>query len=434
GDIDNDGFIDVFVANYGPNKLYRNNGDSTFTDISQKAGIHNSAWGTAAVLFDYDRDGFLDIFVANYVTFDPPVICTDKAGKRDYCGPQAYQGEPDVLYHNNRDGTFTDVSMKSGIGRIVSKGLGVVAADFDMDHWPDIYVANDGEPNQLWINQHNGTFIDVALPLGAAVNAAGQAEAGMGIALGDIDADNDPDLFITHLRGETNTLFRHAGKSGFQDDTASSGIAAFSLPYTGFGTGYFDFDHDGDLDVAVVNGRVTRGPLLTKTKPPKYWDHYAEPNLLYENDGSGRFTARNNEAGTFASDIENSRGLAFGDVDNDGDIDLLVTNDGGPAQLYRNDVKDKGHWLSIRAKDPLLKRDAIGASITVTVGGKNITRFVAPAYSYLSSNDPRVHFGLGKATLVDQILIVWPDGSSEKFEGVKADQFLILEKGKGNLP
>ena len=432
GDIDNDGYIDVYVANYGPNKLYRNNGNGTFTEISKQAGIKNSAWGTAAVFFDYDRDGYLDIYVANYVTYDPAVKCTDKSGKRDYCGPQAYQGEADVLYRNNGNGTFSDVSIASGIGKIVSKGLGVVAADFDMDQYPDLYVANDGEPNQLWINQHNGTFLDVALPLGAAVNAAGQAEAGMGIAVGDLDADTDPDLFITHLRGETNTLFRHSGKLGFQDDTASSGLGAFSLPYTGFGTGYFDYDQDGDLDVAVVNGRVTRGPLLTKNNPPKYWDHYAEPNLLYENDGSGKFIAKHEQAGPFCSDIENSRGLAFGDVDNDGDIDLLVTNDGEPAKLYRNDVKQKGHWLMVQAKDPSLKRDAIGSIITVTVGGKKLVRSVTPGYSYLSYNDPRVHFGLGTATSVEQILVTWPDGSSEKFPAAKADQFLVVEKGKGS--
>ncbi len=432
GDIDNDGDIDVYVANYGPNKLYRNNGDGTFTEISQQAGIKNSAWATAAIFFDYDRDGYLDIYIATYVTYDPAVICTDKSGKRDYCGPQAYQGEADVLYRNNGNGTFTDVSIASGIGKIIAKGLGVVAADFDMDHYPDLYVANDGEPNQLWINQHNGTFLDVALPLGAAVNAAGQAEAGMGIAIGDLDADADPDLLITHLRGETNTLFRHSGKLGFQDDTASSGLGAFSLPYTGFGTGYFDYDQDGDLDVAVVNGRVTRGPLLTQNNPPKYWDHYAEPNLLYENDGSGKFIAKHEQAGPFCSDIENSRGLAFGDVDNDGDIDLLVTNDGEPAKLYRNDVKQKGHWLMIQAKDPALKRDAIGSIITITVAGKKIVRSVTPGYSYLSYNDPRVHFGLGTATSVEQILVTWPDGSSEKFPPAKADQFLVLEKGKGN--
>ncbi len=433
GDIDNDGDVDVYVTNYGPDKLYRNNGDGTFTDISQQTGISNPAWATSAVFFDYNRDGFLDIYVANYVTYDPAVICTDKSGRKDYCGPQAYDGEPDVLYRNNGNGTFTDVSVASGIGRIPSKGLGVVAADFDLDHYPDLYVANDQEPNHLWMNQRNGTFQDVALALGAAVNAAGQAEAGMGIALGDADADADPDLFVTHLRNETNTLYRHSGKLGFQDDTAASGLGAFSLPYTGFGTGFFDYDHDGDLDIAVVNGRVTRGPLLTHNNPPKYWDHYAEPNLLYENDGSGRFLSKHERAGPFCSDINNSRGLAFGDVDNDGDIDLLITNDGEPAKLFRNDIKGKGHWLMVQAKDPLLKRDAIGAVITVLVEGKRLTRFVAPAYSYLCSNDPRVHFGLDKAGSVEQIMIVWPDGSNETFPGVKADQFIVLEKGKGRV-
>jgi hypothetical protein len=431
GDIDNDGDVDVYITNYGPDKLYRNNGDGTFTDISQQAGISNSSWDTSAVFFDYNRDGFLDIFIANYVVYDPVVICTDKSGRRDYCGPQAYPAEPDVLYRNNKDGTFTDVSAISGIGGVLSRGLGVVSADFNQDHYPDLFVANDQEPNDLWINQHDGTFKNLAMQQGVAVNAMGQPIASMGIALGDPDGDADPDLFITNLRHETNVYFRNSGKLGFQDDTMASGLGADSLPFTGFGTGFFDYDNDGDLDVAVVNGRVTRGQLLTSDHTAKYWDYYAEPNLLYANDSNGRFQNVGDQAGPFCSEIENSRGLVFGDIDNDGDIDLLITNDGEPARLFRNDMKGKGHWLMVQAKDPLLKRDAIGAVITVLAGGKRLTRFVTPLYSYLSSNDLRVHFGLGKAATVEEIMAEWPDGSSETFPGVKADQFLVLEKGKG---
>ncbi|RME29286.1 MAG: VCBS repeat-containing protein, partial [Candidatus Zixiibacteriota bacterium] len=225
GDIDNDGDVDVYITNVGPDKLYRNNGDGTFTDISATAGIANPEWGCSAVFFDYDLDGFLDIYVTNYVAYDPTVVCTDRAGRPDYCGPGGFDGTPDVLYHNNGDGTFTDVSVASGIAAGASKGLGVVSADFNEDGYPDLYVANDGEPNHLWINRKNGTFVDRAPELGAAVNEMGQAEAGMGIALGDINGDLYPDLFVTHLRTETNTLYRSLGGRGFADETTAAGLA-----------------------------------------------------------------------------------------------------------------------------------------------------------------------------------------------------------------
>jgi hypothetical protein len=311
------------------------------------------------------------------------------------------------------------------------KGLGVISSDFNNDGYPDLFLANDGEPNLLWINQHDGTFKDTGMAMGAAVNALGQPEANMGIAVGDADGDEDLDLFITHLRDEKNTFYRNVGVAGFQDDSWAAGLAGPSIPYTGWGTGFFDYDHDGDLDIFVVNGRVTRGPLLTKNAPPKYWDYYSEPSFLFANDGQGNYQVVNDEvAGPLSTTIENSRGLSFGDVDNDGDIDLLVTNEGGPARLYRNDLQVKGHWLMIRAIDPSLKRDAIGARIAVQVGGKSLVRHVAPGYSYCSSSDPRVHFGLGAAIKVDQILIQWPDGTSETFPGTAADQMITIRKGQ----
>ncbi|MCI0417074.1 CRTAC1 family protein [bacterium] len=428
GDIDNDGDLDVYVTNFGGDSLYRNNGDGTFMNITNSAGIRNREWGTSAVFLDYDRDGYLDLYVANYVSLDPTVVCTDKAGRQDYCGPKGFQPTRDVLYHNNRDGTFEDVSRDSNIGNTAGKGLGVISADFNRDSFPDIYVANDGEENFLWINKQDGTFENQAVPLGAAVNALGQPEASMGVAAGDADDDQDLDLFMTHLREEKNTFYRNQGHGDFQDESWAAGLAGVSVPYTGFGTGYFDYDNDGDLDLAVVNGRVTRGPLLTKKQKPDYWDHYEEPNLLFENDGAGKFRVAPDPAGPFASTVENSRGLAFGDLDNDGDIDLLVTNEGGPARVYRNDFQKKGHWLIVRAVDPALKRDAIGAEITVSFQGKKIMRLLAPGYSYLSSSDPRVHFGLDTATAVETMEVRWPDGSIQKFPGTRADQFITLNK------
>jgi hypothetical protein len=430
GDIDNDGDVDLYVTNFGSDQLFRNNGNGTFTDITKEAGINTSGWGTSATFLDFDRDGFLDLYVATYVRFDPEIVCTDKAGRKDYCSPVSYRSETDRLYRNNGNGTFTDVSARSGIGLVSWKGLGVLAADFNQDLYPDIYVANDREPANLWVNQRDGTFQDLALVLGAAVNALGQPEAGMGVTSGDADGDGDLDLFKTHFRDETNTFYRHMGELGFQDDTAESNLGPPSLPYTGFGTGFFDYDQDGDLDLAVVNGRVTRGPLLIQKEKPDFWDDYSEPNLLFENDGTGHFKNVSNLAGPFTSEIESSRGLAFGDIDNDGDIDLLVTNDGGQARLFRNDLKPKGNWLSIRAK--AWNRDANGAVVIATFSGKHLKRMVQPGYSYLSSNDPRVHFGLGESTSVDEISVEWPDGKIEKFPGVKANQFITLEKGKGS--
>lgn len=433
GDIDNDGHVDVYVANYGMDALYRNNGDGTFTDISDKAGISNPLWGVSAVFLDYNRDGLLDIYVANYVDWDILKPCTDRAGRLDYCGPLAFPGVPDVLYRNDGNCNFTDVSLNSGIGQASQAGLGVVTIDINEDLFPDIYVSNDAEPNLLWINQKDGTFIDHSLGMGTAFNDMGNPESSMGIALGDIDNDTDLDIFLTHIRTESNTLYLNGGNLGFMDITTPKGLAAPSIPYTGFGTGFFDYDNDGDLDLAIGNGRVTRGPLMTDKRPKTFWDDYAEPNFLFENDGKGNFNNVSQLAPDFCANVENSRGLAFGDVNNDGHIDLLLMNEGGKAHLFQNMGLQKNHWLVARAIDPDFNRDALGAKIIITIDGIQRTRLVNPGYSIMSSHDPRVHFGLGKARSVDQMVVIWPDGEEENFGPFNADQFVTLKKGHAKL-
>ena len=432
GDVDGDGDPDVYVTNYGPNALYRNDGDGTFTDVTRAAGIDNPAWGTSAVFFDADGDGDLDLYVANYVAYDPAVSCPDAAGRPDYCGPAGFAGVADRLYRNDGAGTFTDVSRAAGIGGVAGKGLGVVSADFDGDGRADLYLANDGEANRLWINRGDGTFEDRALALGAALNELGQAEAGMGIALGDADGDGALDLFVSHLRGESNTLYRSAGALGFVDSTSAAGLAGPSLPWTGFGTGFFDLDLDGDLDLAVVDGRVTRGPLTTTARPAGYWDPYAEPALLFANDGRGRFREVGALAGTDFTAPRNGRGLALGDVDDDGDVDLLVTADGGPARLLDNQAPRAGHWLEVRVVDVASGSDLAGAVVTLgvavgpAVDPRRQVRVVAPGGSYLSSGDPRAHFGLGAATEVEELRVRTPAGAEVVYRHLPVDRELVV--------
>ena len=430
GDYDNDGDLDVYVTNVGPDALYRNDGDGSFTNVSRAAGITNPDWGTSVAFIDLDLDGRLDVYVATYAIIDTTLKCVDPAGRRVYCAPYKYQGLPDVIYHNNGDGTFTDISESSGITADSGKGLGVIGVDLTDDGFPDIYVANDGNPNNLWVNGRSGSFRDEAQQLGLAVNAAGLAEASMGIAVGDVFNIGKLDLFLTHLTAESNTFYRSA-PFGFEDASVAVGLGGPSLPVTSFGTGFIDYDHDGDLDVVIVNGRVNPGPALIDRDPPEYWDRYAEPNMIFENTGDGRFRNVSESAPDFSGDIAPSRALVFGDIDGDGDLDMLVTNLGGRARLYRNDAA-QGNWLIVRAVDRALRRDATGASVTVVADGNEYRRLVLAAYSYLSSNDPRAHFGLGTATAVDEIRVIWPGGTAERFAGVPVNQVVTVEKGRGS--
>lgn len=426
-DFDSDGHQDLYVTNVGANVLYRNRGDGTFNDVTEEAGVGHTSWGASAAFLDHDRDGDLDLFLVNYVNWSPEreLTCTSGAKKRDYCQPENYNASArDVLYRNEGDGRFTDVSREAGLWAAFGNGLGVALDDFDGDGWPDLYVTNDGTPNQLWINQGDGHFVDEALLAGAAVNMMGTAEAGMGAAAADVDADGDPDLFMTHLRGETHTLYLNQG-GFFIDHTAGAGLAAPVVAFTGFGTGFADFDHDGHLDLFVTNGRVvqTLAPIV-EGKP------FAEPNQLFRGQGNGRFEEVSPRGGTNVELVENGRAAAFADYDNDGDIDIAVVNNGGPAQLLRNSCGSRGQWVMFRLKNGG-GRSPLGARLRVASGDRVQWRTAETAYSYCAANDPRVHFGLGASGTVDEVLVVWPDGLEETFGPFPANRLHDLHHGTG---
>ena len=432
GDYDNDGDLDLYLTNLEGDRLWRNNGDATFTDVTEAAGIDNEMWSVSASFFDYDRDGWLDLYVANYVLDPGSAHCYDLAGRPDYCGPQRMPPAPDKLYRNLGNGRFRDVSADSGIADVAGPGLGVLCADLDGDGWQDVYVANDMARNFLWINNRDGTFRETAVLAGCAFNRDGREEAGMGIALGDVNRDGLGDLFITHLRGETNTLYRAHTPGVFEDATDASGLGMSSVPFTGFGNVLADFDHDGSLDAVVANGAVKRRMLVApNTATVEHFKRYAEPNLVYLNDGSGRFRNVSATAGAICERAEVSRGLAVGDLDNDGDLDILITQIGGPARLFRNETPKRGRWLIVRAIDPAHHRDALGAVITVAAGGRTHMRVVLAGGSYASGRQPAAHFGLGDVPRIDGVVVRWPDGMSERFTGVRLDTVVELDRGTG---
>ncbi|HLJ95618.1 MAG TPA: CRTAC1 family protein [Gemmataceae bacterium] len=431
GDYNNDGYPDVYITTYGRNALFRNNGDGTFTDVTAAAGLatREDSWSSSAAWLDYDRDGHLDLFVVHFAKFDPSRVCPGDDGQRDYCGPSQFQGVLSGLYHNNGDGTFTDVTAKAGIN-YPGRGWGVVCADLTGDGWVDIFVANDEERQNLWVNQHDGTFKDEAVVRGVAYNGAGRPEAGMGVAVGDVANDGRWALFITHIRGEKNTMYTQSANGMYIDGSASAGMAAPGLTYTGWGCGFVDLDNDGNLDLAIANGRVSRGPLHPKATLGKFWNAYAENNLLLRGDGHGRFTDITARGGDFTTQIDNTRGLALGDIDSDGRIDLVTNTVDNTLRVFRNVVATEGnHWLLVRALTG--KRDALGARVEVSAGDRRWTRLVLAAYSFCSSCDPRAHFGLGKMDHVDAIDVSWPDGQRERFAAPKVDGLVTVQQGKG---
>ncbi len=406
GDYDADSDIDLYVTNVGPNVLYRNNGDGTFADVTAEAGVGDAGWGTSCGFVDYDSDDDLDLYVVNYITWSPQheLRCSRASGEQDYCSPNNYNAPaPSVLYRND-GGRFSDVTVAAGLRKAFGNGLGLAWGDLNGDGRVDLYVANDGLPNQLWINNGDGTFFDQALLAGCAVNREGYAEAGMGVQAIDLEADGALDLFVTHLNNETNTFF--SNRDGlFTDTTAALALAMPSLVYTGFGVGFADFDHDADLDLYVVNGRVTQwGPPIDANHP------FAEPNQLYRNTGGHRFEEVLPRGGTAELLVDNSRGAAFGDVDNDGDVDIVVSNNGGDARLLRNTAGARGQWIMFRVLDAR-GRDALGSTVWIEAAGRKQRRDVQVAFSYCSSNDPRVHFGLGTANSVEKVTVRWPDGT-----------------------
>jgi hypothetical protein len=439
GDVNNDGWPDVLITQYRGVKLFLNNGNGTFTDVTREAGLENPLWGTSAAFVDYDRDGWLDLVVVNYLDYDPAARCAAAGGQPAYCHPSDFRGTVTKLYHNlgRSPGArgnavhFEDVTLRSGLGRYPGPGLGVVCADFDGDGWLDIFVANDDKANHLFINQHDGTFKEEALVRGLAYNGSGHGQGNMGIALGDVNGDGLFDVFITHLTEEIHTFWLQKPRGMFQDRTSWAQLARPHWRGTGFGTVLADFDHDGALDLALVNGRVSRGSPAGNKALSAYWNEYAERNQLFANDGSGRFRDISLQNRPFCGLAQVSRGLACGDIDGDGALDLLVTTIAGPARLYRNIAPKRGHWLLIRALDPALHRDAYGANITILAGGRRWVSGVNPGQSYLCSQDPRAHFGLGSAEKVDAIRIIWPDGNEESFPGCAADQQIVLTKGTG---
>jgi hypothetical protein len=429
GDINNDGLPDLYLSNLGSNQMYLNKGDGRFVDFTKESGTDDPRWTTSASFFDYDRDGWLDLMIVNYADFSVTNSpnCYAVTTARDYCTPRVFRAPGNRLFHNKGKGVFEDVTVAAGIDKEFGHGLGVVTADFNDDGWIDIYVANDGDPNQLWINQKNGTFANDALLAGAAVNRNGQTEAGMGVDAGDFDGNGTDDIFVTHLMDETNTLYVNLGQALFEDRTREAGLGMPGRRFTGFGTTFFDYDNDGWLDLFVTNGAVQLLPDLVRRKDPF---PLGQPDQLFRNTGKGTFSEIVDAAAPEFQLAEVGRGVAAGDVDNDGDTDLLVTNNNGPARLFLNQVGNRNHWIGLRLVGKG-GRDLLGTQVDIVVSKNNVLRRrVRTDGSYLSANDPRVLVGLGSATRIETARVRWPDGTVEEFKDLAVDKYTTVKSNR----
>ena len=427
GDINNDGLPDLYLTNLGSNQMYLNKGGGKFTDVTKESGTDDPRWSTSASFFDYDRDGWLDLMVVNYADFtvanSPNCFASNTA--RDYCTPRVFRSPGNRLFHNKGNGVFEDVTVSAGVSKEFGHGLGIVTADFNNDGWIDVYVANDGDQNQLWTNQKNGTFVNEALLAGAAVNRNGQTEAGMGVDVGDFDGNGTDDIFVTHLMDEINALFVNLGQAVFEERTREAGLGMPGRRFTGFGTLFFDYDNDGWLDLFVANGAVQLIQELVRQKNPF---PLGQPNQLFRNTGKGGFVEIMDQAEL--QPLEVSRGAVVGDVDNDGDADVLVTNNNGPARLLLNQVGNQNHWLGLRVIGKS-GRDMLGALVEIVVTENNVLRRrVRTDGSYLSGNDPRLLVGLGQSLKVKAVRVRWPGGITEEWKDVRVDQYTTLKEGR----
>ena len=441
GDYNNDGFVDIYRTSLNGAVLLRNKGPSTssgqaaftFTDVTKEAGVGDAGgWGVSAAFFDYDRDGHPDLFVGNYLRYSlaGDIQCQSVSGRRDYCPPNSYRAQPSRLYHNRGNGTFEDVTATAMTGGAYGPALGVSTADFNNDGWIDLYVANDSQPNQLWINQHNGTFKDTAFLAGAAVGGTGEAEASMGVDAGDIDNDGDEDLIVTNWLDQMNVLYVNDGMGNFEDRRGPSGLGAPSLAKTGFGAGWFDFDRDGWLDLFVANGGVATIEALARAHDP--FPLKMTPQV-YRNTGGGHFEDVSSRAGAVFKIADVGRGVAFGDVDNDGRPDLVVANDHGPLRLLMNNVVNNNHWVGLKlVRSVRLQADVTGARVQIVRDGQpTLWRRSKADGSYGSANDPRVLAGLGASTQPPRLVVTWPDGTIEKFSRIPIDRYTTIVEGSG---
>src|SRR5256714_3502112 len=439
GDYDNDGFEDLFITYYGKNALYHNNGDGTFTDVSEKAGVagKKTRWSTGCAFVDYDRDGKLDLFVANYIDMDLATAPVPESGPCLYkglmvaCGPPGLNGGKNILFHNNGDGTFTDVSEAAGITQANGTyGLGVLTGDFNNDGWPEIYVANDSTASALYLNQKNGKFVDVGIDAGAALSSDGKPQAGMGVTAADYDRDGNLDIFKTNFAGDTHSLYRNRGDGSFEDRTFESGLG-LNTRYLGWGCGFIDMDNDGWPDILVCNGHVYPEVEQLTTEAG-----YAQRKLLYRNLRNGRFEDVSTKGGPALQTPSPARGCAFGDFDNDGDMDVLVSTINGPPELIRCDVQNQNNWLKVRTIGVKSNRSGIGARLSCVIktdAGKELRLIdeVRSGGSYLSQSDLRVHFGLGKAARVELLEINWPSGQVDRVPKVDVNRLVYVKEGQG---